>query len=110
MSRRKAITEKHLVEKDYSQLTDDAEWLEVGASEPAQGKQAYIEYGKPGPQIASLRVVIDRMIEEGNTVVAEGRVTLTKKDGTTMKVQFCDLFDFEGERIRRKTSYAAEVK
>lgn len=109
MTRKQTAVEQHLLHGDYTVLTDDVEWFEVGAPKPARGKQEYIEYGKPGPEIASMRTEISRMMEDGSVVVAEGMVTLTKKDGTSMKVQYCDVFDFDGDRIKRKTSYANVV-
>lgn len=105
MSKKQAAVEKHLLHKDNSVLTEDVEWYEVGAPKPARGKVEYIEYGKPGAEVAQMRTEIQRMLEDGSVVVAEGLVTLTKKDGSSVKIQFCDLFDFEGDRIRRKTSY-----
>lgn len=91
-------------------LTEDVEWLEVGAEKPVRGKQAYEAYMKPGAEVAQMRTEVTRVVEEGKVVVAEGLVRLSKRDGTMLKIQFCDVFEFEGQKIARKTSYTSVVK
>jgi len=50
-----------------------------------------------------------RRHKEGDIVVAEGLVHVLENDSSMIKVQFCDLFEFQGERIWRITSYGAMV-
>lgn len=92
-----------------SLLTDDVERQEVGSSELIRGKEAFERNMAPPPDVESLRSTRTRMTEEGNVVVAEGTVLVKKKDGTSMNIQFCNVFEFEGERVKRLTSFAALV-
>jgi ketosteroid isomerase-like protein len=114
MSQNKTLIE-NLGRTDVSKiaplLTDDVEWVEWGEGVPAhgsirRGKKEFIgNYGDD-----QLHTEITRMIEENNVVVVEGHVRVTKKDGRTFRVQFCDIYELEGGKVRRKSSYGALVK
>ena len=92
-------------------LADDFEWIEWGDGVPpggarTQGKTAFIQnYGD-----YELRNDINRVIEEGNVVVVEGVAHVTKKDGKKFNVQFCNIFELENGKIKRKSSYGALIK
>ena len=115
LSHNKKVIETYLASTDRSKvaalLTDDVEWVEWGDGVPAagvrhQGKKAFIEnFGDD-----ELRTKIARMTEEGNVVVAEGTVTVTKKDGRHFDVQFCNIFELERGQVKRLNSYAALLK
>lgn len=90
-------------------FTDDIERWEVGAPNRTHGKVEFEKEVLPGPDVARLGNRIDRMVEEGNVVVAEGLAQVVKEDGTAINIQFCDIFEFEGEKIRRITAYGAVV-
>jgi limonene-1,2-epoxide hydrolase len=90
-------------------FTDDVERWEVGAAHRTHGKAEFETEVLPGPDVVRLGMKIDRTIEEGNVVVAEGLAHVYKKDGATIDVQFCDIFEFEGEKVRRITAYGAVV-
>lgn len=112
MSPRKKVVEKYgdcFSRQDWrgmlSLLTDDIERHEVGSPERIRGKAALEENMKPGPAVASMQSHLRRMTEEGDVVVAEGNVLLTKKDGSVMNILFCNVFEFEREKVRRLTSF-----
>lgn len=90
-------------------VTDDVERHEVGAPERIRGKLAFEQHMAPGPEVASLRGDITRMTEEDGVVVAEVSVRLTKKDGGSLNIQACTIFEFEGEKIKRLTAFATVV-
>lgn len=90
-------------------FTEDIERWEVGAPARTHGKSAFEKEVLPGPEVARLGMKVDRVIEEGNLVVADGLAHVYKKDGTTVAVQFCDVFEFEGDKIRKITAYGAVV-
>lgn len=48
---------------------------------------------------------LDRLIEEGEAVVAIGEGAATTVDGATHRFAFCDVFTFEGALIARVESY-----
>jgi ketosteroid isomerase-like protein len=50
------------------------------------------------------------MVEENDVVVAEGQVRAKRKDGGVLNAVFCDVFAMTDARIRRLTTYLAEVK
>ena len=115
MSPNKALVEAYFGTVDKSKLgpllADDVEWVEWGDGVPAsgaitQGKAAVIgNYGDD-----ELHVDLTRLTEEGPVVVAEGTAHVTKKDGRTFDVRFCDIFEIESGKIRRKSSFGALIK
>ena len=50
------------------------------------------------------------MIEEDDVVVAEGSVRTHKRDGTELRLRFCDVFVMEAGKIKRLTSYLTDFK
>jgi ketosteroid isomerase-like protein len=55
-------------------------------------------------------IVVTRMIEEDDVVVAEGSVRTQKRDGGALSLRFCDVFVMEAAKIRRLTSYLTDSK
>jgi ketosteroid isomerase-like protein len=90
-------------------FTDDVERWEVGTDKRTHGKVEFENQVLPGPDVERLGIRIDKMIEEGDVVVAEGLAHIFKRDGETIVVQYCDIFEFEGEKVRRITAYGSVV-
>jgi uncharacterized protein len=90
-------------------FTDDVERWEVGSPRRTHGKVEFEKEVLPGPDVLRLGIRVDRMIEEGDIVVAEGLANIFKRDGSTINVQFCDVFEFHGGKVRRITAYGAVV-
>lgn len=89
-------------------LTDDVEWVLPGAFH-LRGKQEFDkEIENPNfegrPEIA-----ITRLVEQGEIVVAEGRVRARQKGGEAMNLVFCDVFEFRDGLVRKLTSYLMPV-
>jgi len=115
MSANKQLIETALSTRDKTKLrallADDVEWVEWGDGVPAsgvitRGKEAFIEnYGDD-----ELRSEVHRLTEEGHVVVAEGTAHVTKKDGTTLSVEFVNIFEVEDGKIKRKSSFGALLK
>lgn len=90
-------------------LTDDIERWEVGAPKRTRGKLEFETEMRPSDDVTRLTDQLLRLVEEGNVVVAEGKVQVFKKDGTVINVQYCNVHEFEGERVKRITSYGNVV-
>ena len=115
MSPNKKVIEAHMTAPDRSKaaefLADDVEWIEWGDGVPptgvrTRGKAAFVQnYGDD-----ELRAEIARMTEEGNVVVVEGTAHVHKKDGSKLSVRFCDIFELEHGKIKRKSSFGALLK
>jgi uncharacterized protein len=115
MSANKQIIERHLTSPNRSEsaslLADDVEWTEWVDGVPAAGartvgKAAYIQNSGAD----QLRIEIRRMTEENNVVVAEGTAHVHRQEGPDLRVEFCDIFELENGKIRRKASFGALVK
>jgi uncharacterized protein len=85
-------------------LTDDVEWILPGAFH-LHGKQEFAgEIVNPAFE-PKPRIEVSRLVEEGDVVVAEGRVRTQKKDGQVVQLVFCDVFEMRETQIRKLTSY-----
>jgi uncharacterized protein len=85
-------------------LTEDIEWVVPGAFHLV-GKQAFdkeIEgQGAAGPP----EIVVTRLVEEDDVVVAEGTVRNALEDGGVLSLVFCDVFLMRDGLVRHLTSY-----
>jgi ketosteroid isomerase-like protein len=115
-SMRKSVVEKYIEgfrRSDHalvlSCLTDDVVWVLHGYKTVA-GKAAFdAEIENEGFE-GSPTLTIDRLIEEGDTVVAVGGGSAAKKGGEQVRFVFCDVFTFTGDAIRRLETYLVPVQ
>lgn len=86
-------------------LTEDAVFR-FGSAPPVEGHEAIgAAVGGFFGTIAGCTHTIDRMIEQGDTLVCEGRVTYRRLDGSDVSLPFTDVFEYAGERIRHYKIY-----
>jgi RimJ/RimL family protein N-acetyltransferase/ketosteroid isomerase-like protein len=85
-------------------LTDDVEWVLPGGFHLRGKAQFDAEIVNPAFEPRP-RIEVTRLVEEGDVVVAEGRVRATKKDGEVLDIVFCDVFEMRETKIRKLTSY-----
>ncbi|MEV0257368.1 nuclear transport factor 2 family protein [Streptomyces sp. NPDC050732] len=97
-------------EKVLSLVTDDVVWESLGQLR-VQGKDALrgVIHNKDGVVVKGVvqrpSITVDRLIEEGEHVVATGRAALTLPTGATAEFLFCDVFTFTGDAISHLESY-----
>ena len=98
LSRNKQVVERYLEgfrrsdhEQILSCLTDDIVWTVFGAFR-LQGKAAY-DAAIEGPGfVGSPELHVVRMVEEGDTVMAELTGSALREDGTTMRMAMGEVF------------------
>ena len=86
-------------------FTEDVRWIVVGAFDIA-GRDAYLanmtnEHVSGHPDIC-----VTRYFEDGDSVVAEGTVRQSLASGEEIRVGFLDVFEFRGDLVCEKRSYA----
>ena len=96
-------------EQILSCLTEDVEWEMPGAFHHV-GKRAFDKEIENDAFVGSPTITTTRMVEEDDVVVAEGQVRAKRKDGSVLNAVFCDVFAMTNGRIKRLTTYLAEVK
>jgi ketosteroid isomerase-like protein len=96
-------------EQVLSCLTEDVEWKIPGAFH-IRGKEAFDEHIEAESFVGRPDIVVTRLIEEDEVVVAEGSVRARRKDGTVLHLAFCDVFEMDRGKILRLTSYLMETK
>jgi ketosteroid isomerase-like protein len=79
-------------------LTEDVVW-ELHGYKTLRGKDEFDseienEEFEPNPTLT-----IDRMFEDGHSVVATGGGSTTKKTGEELKFAFCEVFTFSGDAV-----------
>ena len=90
-------------------LTEDVEWEMPGAFH-LYGKEAFDKEIENDTFVGSPTITITRMLEENDVVIAEGAVRVEKKAGGFLNAVFCDVFTMKNAKIKRLTTYLAEVK
>jgi uncharacterized protein len=90
-------------------LTDDVVWDLPGYAH-LSGKAAFDREIENDEFVGSPTLAVDRLVEEGDTVVAIGNGETTHKSGAVQRFAFCDVFTFAGEQIRRVESYLVPLK
>jgi uncharacterized protein len=90
-------------------LTDDVEWILPGAFH-LHGKQAFDGEIENDAFVGAPTITVDRLVEEGDVVVAEGFVRTRLRDGAEPVLAMCDVFELRDHKIRRLTSYLMQTK
>lgn len=85
-------------------LTDDVEWVLPGAFHH-HGREAFDKEIENEAFTGSPVITVDQMVEENDVVVAIGSVRAQRRDGATLDLAMCDVFEMRGGKIRRLTSY-----
>ena len=84
-------------------LTDDVVWALHG-NRTLRGKEAF-DGEIENDEFDSPMLTIDRVIEEGETVVATGSGSVAKKGGDTLRFVFCEVFTFTDDAVSRLDTY-----
>lgn len=90
-------------------LTDDVEWILPGLFH-ARGKQEFDEQIENEDFIDSPTIVLSRLTEENDIVIAEGSVKCAFANGGMLNALFCDVFEMRDAKISKLTSYLAVLK
>ncbi len=85
-------------------LSDDVAW-DLPGFRHLQGKAAFDSEIENPNFTGRPTLVIDRLLEDGNVVVAIGEGAAALADGPVHRFAFCDVFTFAGELIGRVESY-----
>jgi ketosteroid isomerase-like protein len=116
VSARKAVVETYFDgfrRSDHPQilacLTDDVVWDLPGFTH-LRGKDAFDGEIENDEFVGSPTLIVDRLVEEADTVVAIGNGETTHKSGEVQRFAFCDVFTFAGDQISRVESYLVPLK
>jgi ketosteroid isomerase-like protein len=85
-------------------LTEDVAW-DLPGFRHLTGKEAFDGEIENEAFSGSPTLHVERLIEEGDTVVAIGDGAGTFKNGDVHRFAYCDVFTFSADRIQRVESY-----
>jgi ketosteroid isomerase-like protein len=115
VSKRKAVVERYFDgfrRSDHDQilacLTDDIVW-DIAGFTHLEGKDAYDNEIENPDFVGSPTLDVDRMVEEGDVVVALGTGASTQAGGAEFRFAFCDVFTFVGDLVSRRESYVVPL-
>jgi ketosteroid isomerase-like protein len=116
MTRNKAIVERYMDAFERGDddgvlacLTEVVEWDIPGAAK-VSGKAAFRDEIHNPAFSGRPEITTTRLVEEGDVVVAEGRVRAHTAAGLAVNLVFCDVFELRDGLIRRLTSYLVVLK
>jgi uncharacterized protein len=89
-------------------LTDDVVWV-IHGHRTLQGKDAFDGEIENDAAVGSPTLELDRLIEEGDTVVAAGHGAMTLKEAGRVQFVFTEIFTFAGDLIRRIETFHINV-
>ena len=89
-------------------LTDDVIW-DLPGFKHLQGKEAFDGEIENPDFVGRPRLIIDRLIEEGDTVIAIGTGEGTHREHGAFAFAYCDAFTFAGDLIARVGSYVVPI-
>lgn len=117
MGTRKAVVEEYLEgfrrsdnARVLALLTDDVVWdlpgfQHVSGSSHLEGKDAFRGEIENEAFVGSPILTVDRLVEEGDTVVALGTGETSLRTGERYRFAFCDVFTFRDDLIARVEAY-----
>lgn len=89
-------------------LADDVVWVLHGYR-TVEGKDAFDREIENDAAVGAPALFIDRMIEEGPTVVAFGHGEMTLKEAGKVAFVFVEAFTFQGEKVSRLETFHINV-
>ena len=111
MSDRKRVVEEYFEgfrtsnhQRVLACLTDDVVW-DLPGFKHLHGKAEFDGEIENEEFVGSPLLVVDRIVEEDDIVVAIGSGQGTHRSGTIHRFAYCDVFTFTGELISRVESY-----
>lgn len=90
-------------------LTDDVGW-EIPGVFSVRGKAAFDGHIVDEGFTGNPTIIVTRMTEEHDVVVAEGTVDAPRTDGTVLHLAFCDVFEMRDGKIARLVSYLIDAR
>ncbi len=110
-SPRKRLVEKYIEgfrRGDHAQilscLSEDVVWALHG-SKTLEGEDAFDAEVEGEGFEGRPDITLDRLIEEGTTVVATGGGSVPEKGGKRREFVFCEVFSFTGDEVSRLDTY-----
>lgn len=89
-------------------LTDDVTWDMPGVF-TVQGIEAFDGEIENDATKGSPTLTVDRLFEEGDTVVAVGAVQVAMRNGGVLDAVFCDVFTFKEDKICHLETYQVNL-
>ncbi|MEJ7681863.1 MAG: nuclear transport factor 2 family protein [Segetibacter sp.] len=94
----------------YNHFTDDIQWNIVGA-DIIKGKDAVIAYcDKMLTEMDGSKLNNTNYIGDNGFIAVQGYCNYIKENSEPGKLEYCDVYRFDGEKLQEITSYCIELK
>jgi ketosteroid isomerase-like protein len=90
-------------------LTDDVEWHMLG-DQVISGKDELKEYFSKNAGMKLLSSTKDHIIIEGDRAAVDGNVQCAGKNGETMDMYYCDVYELEKGKVKKIVSYTVNKR
>lgn len=105
-----ASFEANDMEGFLSFCADDVEWKMVGDA-TKKGKDSIREWmSSMGAGMEPPKIIARKSIAEDETVASYGEMTMKDENGEEKSYEFCDVYQFENDKIASLTSYVIKVE
>jgi ketosteroid isomerase-like protein len=89
----------------YDYFASDIQWKVIG-NKMLEGKEEVIKFCENMLQESANTTFKNfNMVVENNSIVVEGNCKFMNEDNTEGEVSYCDVYQFEGDKISKITSY-----
>ena len=85
-------------------FAENGEWDVVGQPR-LSGRENIRKFFQEHPGVEMLDATKDHMIINGNTAVVDGQGKCKEPDGKITEMFYCDVYDFEGDKVKSLRSY-----
>ena len=93
----------------YLYFDDKIQWNIIGSPAISGRENVIAHCNKMLAEMASSSMNNTHHVVTDNTVVVQGFCSFTNQDNTPGKVEYCDIFRFNNEKLVEITSYIIEV-
>ena len=94
----------------FNYFADDIEWNIVGAP-VIKSKKDVIDYcNKMHAEMSDTRLNNTNHIGDDDCIAVQGYCDYVKENNEPGRVEYCDVYKFNGEKLQEITSYCIEIK
>jgi ketosteroid isomerase-like protein len=87
-------------------VSDDIRWEISGQDKPITGKADFMQCYIDTPfKDGSVKIKVTNVLIDGEKAAAEGTMEAETLDGKAFQMRFCDIYYFEGDKIKQMSSY-----
>jgi uncharacterized protein len=93
----------------YPLITDDFQW-DMKGDQLISGKENLRKMFSMGKDIQMVSSTKDHIIIDGDTAAVDGKVDMKHPDGRIEHMNYCDIYELEGGKVKKMVTYMTKPK